>query len=382
MQKTFVTTPKPWAAAGWQLARLAAVLAALAAVAQSHAGSLKTKNVFLIISDGFRWQEVFQGAEQQLMDKTNGGVRSLPLLQKQFWRDTPEARREALLPFLWTEIAQRGQLFGNQNKGSVAKVTNGKNFSYPGYNETFSGFADPRIASNDKKPNPNVSVFEWLQGRPGFKNRVAVFGSWDVFPYIVNQERSGVTVWPAWEARFDGKTYTAPKAVLDFMRDSTPLWEELILDSFLFHAAIDFVQARKPRVCFVGFGETDEWAHEGRYDNYLSAAHHVDRFAKVLWDKVQTIPQYRGKTTFILTADHGRGAGSEGWKVHGEKTQGSEAIWVGILGPDTPPLGERSQSAPITQSQIAATMAAFLGEDFRAAVPQAAAPIAEAFRRE
>ena len=68
--------------------------------------------------------------------------------------------------------------------------------------------------------------------------------------------------------------------------------------------------------------------------------------------------------------------------MHGEKTQGSEAIWVGILGPDTPPLGERSQSAPITHSQIAATMAAFLGEDFRAAVPQAAAPIAEAFRRE
>src|SRR5207245_8164745 len=35
---------------------------------------LKTRNVFLIVSDGFRWQEVFNGAEEALMAKTNGGV--------------------------------------------------------------------------------------------------------------------------------------------------------------------------------------------------------------------------------------------------------------------------------------------------------------------
>ena len=33
----------------------------------------QTENVFLIISDGFRWQEVFGGAEEALMSKTNGG---------------------------------------------------------------------------------------------------------------------------------------------------------------------------------------------------------------------------------------------------------------------------------------------------------------------
>ncbi|MGI8992391.1 MAG: hypothetical protein ACR2I2_22775, partial [Bryobacteraceae bacterium] len=41
-------------------------------------------------------------------------------------------------------------------------VTNGLNFSYPGYSETLCGFADPRIKSNDKVPNPNVTVLEWL----------------------------------------------------------------------------------------------------------------------------------------------------------------------------------------------------------------------------
>jgi len=143
---------------------------------------LKTQNVFLIVSDGFRWQEVFNGAEEALMAKTNGGVKDVKALRAEFWRETPESRRQAILPFFWGEIAQHGQIYGNQNKGSVARVTNGKKFSYPGYNELFAGFADPRIDSNDKIPNPNVSVFEWLQGRPGLRRRVAAFGFLDAFP--------------------------------------------------------------------------------------------------------------------------------------------------------------------------------------------------------
>ena len=47
------------------------------------------------------------------------------------------------------------------------------------------------------------------------------------------------------------------------------------------------------------------------------------------------------------------------------------------LGPDTPPLGERTHTAPVSQAQIAATVAALLGKDYRQAVPAAAAPIAE-----
>src|SRR5436853_7915831 len=103
------------------------ILAFCAFAAQAAcAAALKTEHVFLIISDGFRWQELFGGAEEQLLTKTNGGVHDTNTLRQEFWRDTPEARREALLPFFWGTIAKHGQLFGNQNKGSVASVTNGK----------------------------------------------------------------------------------------------------------------------------------------------------------------------------------------------------------------------------------------------------------------
>jgi hypothetical protein len=47
-----------------------------------------------------------------------------------------------------------------------------------------------------------------------------------------------------------------------------------------------------------------------------------------------------------------------------------------VLGPDTAPLGERTHIAPVTQAQIAATVAAFVGKDYHQDVPKAALPIA------
>ena len=346
------------------------------AEAQTAAPILKTKNVFLIISDGLRWQEVFTGAEEKLMTKSNG-VKYASALRKDFWRDTDEERRKALLPFFWSEIAQHGQIYGNQTKGSIATVTNGKKFSYPGYNEMLTGSPDERIDSNKKIPNPNVTVFEWLQTRPGFQKRVAAFGSWDVFPYIFNRERSGLPIWPAWEPRFEDKSITPSQPLSDMLRDTTALWSDLIFDSFLQRATLDYVAGKKPHALFIGFGETDEWAHENRYDLYLQSAQHVDSYLRALWDTVQSLPEYKDQTTFIITADHGRGSGETEWRDHGSRVVGAENIWLAVLGPDTPALGERTQTAPITQSQIAATLAALLGEDYRAAYPKAGAPIAD-----
>ena len=82
----------------------------------------KTENVILITTDGLRWQEVFSGADPELMNKANGGVANTNALAKAFWRETPEARREALMPFFWKVIAKQGQLYGNQSKGSVVTI--------------------------------------------------------------------------------------------------------------------------------------------------------------------------------------------------------------------------------------------------------------------
>jgi hypothetical protein len=342
-----------------------------------EAAGAKTENVFLIISDGFRWQEVFNGAEPDLMTKEAGGVNNVEALRAQFGRPTSEARREALLPFFWTQIAAHGQILGNQAKGSIVKVANPHKFSYPGYNEILSGFPDPRIDSNDNKPNPNVTVFEWLNGRPAMQGKVAVLGTWEAFPYIFNVERSQLPVWPAWNTKFNKYEIRPPGYVDEMMRDTTPMWEDLTYDSFLFHATQDYLKRKQPRLMFVGFGETDEWAHAGRYDHYLTAAHHVDDFIRRLWETAQTLPQYREKTTFIITADHGRGSGLKEWRDHGEKVAGAEGDWIAIIGPDTPPIGEGKNTQPHTQSQIAATIAALFGEDFHSAFPKSGAQMTD-----
>ena len=351
----------------------------LALATGAHAAALKTQNVFLIISDGLRWQEVFTGAEEGLMNKDNG-VDNVAALRQNFWRSTPEARRAALLPFIWGTGVARGQLFGNQTRGSLDTVTNGKKFSYPGYNEILTGAPDPRVASNDKIPNPNTNVFEWLNERPGFAGRVAVFGTWDVFPSIFNVERSQLPIWPAWSTNPTAHKIKPPSYVTELRQDTTAMWGDLMYDSFLFHASRNYIQQQKPRVAFIGFGETDEWAHDNRYDQYLTAAHHVDDFVRRLWSTVQSLPQYRDKTTFIITADHGRGTGAE-WRTHGEKIAGAEGDWLVVIGPDTPPLGERTNCAAITESQIAATLAALLGEDFNKFAPRAGQPIADVFAK-
>ena len=40
----------------------------------------------------------------------------------------------------------------------------------------------------------------------------------------------------------------------------------------------------------------------------------------------------------IVTTDHGAGdADPTGWKSHGAHIQGSERIWIAVIGPDTAP---------------------------------------------
>jgi hypothetical protein len=99
-----------------------------------------------------------------------------------------------------------------------------------------------------------------------------------------------------------------------------------------------------------------------------------------LWQTVQSIPEYRGATSLIFSPDHGRGEAAE-WKSHGEKIPESKNIWMAFLGPDTPALGERAHIAPVTQSQVAATLAAILGEDYNADVPKAGKPIRDVLQR-
>lgn len=337
----------------------------------------KTRAVVLIVSDGLRWQEIFTGADPMLMNSKNGGIwGKAEDLKRAYWRDDVNERRAELFPFLWGVVAKQGQLYGNQTKGSIAHVTNGYAFSYPGYNEMLTGAPDSRVNSNEFGPNPNVSVFEWLNTLPEFHDHVAVFATWAAFKDIFNVSRSHLDIHAGWDPPYTGANLTSREELLDNLYlHATRLEEDDTYNSFLQQPLLDYVKSQKPRAMFVGYGETDNWAHSGRYDLVLESAHQFDHFVAELWKTMEEMPEYSGRTTFLITADHGRGSGPVEWKDHGKDEKGSENIWLAVIGPDTPPLGERTHIAPITQSQIAATIAALLGQDFRRASPRAAAPV-------
>ena len=322
------------------------------------------ENLILITIDGLRPEEVFGGADVRLMTKEAGGVRGIKALKSRFLRDKENERREALMPFFWNTIARKGQLIGDPSQGSEAKCTNGLYFSYPGYNELLSGRADPAIVSNAKKNNPNQTVLEWLNEKKEFNGRVAAFGSWDVFPFIINTDRSKIYVNAGWTPLDFGKASRLKE--LNEAADETPhVWPNVRFDLFTFEGAMEYLHAKKPRVLYVAFGETDDWAHDGRYDLYLDSAFRTDRYINRLWESIQKMPQYKGKTAMLITTDHGRGDGREGWKNHGITLPGSENVWFAVMGKGVPALGNR-KSIKVTQSQFAASAAALLGKSFDA----------------
>ena len=337
------------------------------------------ENVIFITLDGLRWEELFTGADPWLLNNERY-TEDMENVRARFWRDTPEARREALMPFFWSVIAEEGTLWGNRLKGSHADVTNQRVFSYPGYNEILTGFVDEAIDSNNKVPNANETVLEWVNKQPGFEGRVAAFGSWDVFPYIINEERSGVPVNAGFESAVpQGRDLSEKEQWLNELQAQTPSpWTSVRLDVFTHHYALETLKQDRPRLLYISYGETDDFAHDGDYRHYLDAAHRTDAFIRDVWEWVQDDPEYAGRTTFLITTDHGRGS-EDRWIGHGIDWMGSSAIWVAGMGPGFPQHGEmgsseasggdKSDISVIYQDQMAATAADLLGLQYSNRIP-------------
>jgi bisphosphoglycerate-independent phosphoglycerate mutase (AlkP superfamily) len=126
-----------------------------------------------------------------------------------------------------------------------------------------------------------------------------------------------------------------------------------------------FVKLREPKVLFIGYGETDEWAHSGHYLDYLDAAHQVDQWINDIWTFIQTLPEYKNKTALFITTDHGRGdlIKSE-WTSHYNKIAGANEIWFAAMGKGIPVKGEVKLPEQYFQEQFAQTMAHLLGLHF------------------
>ncbi len=351
---------------------LACLLAALCIV---PAWPETAENLLLVTYDGLRFQEVFGGADARLLAPESRQTENASAIKESYWAETPEERRERLLPFLWSTVVRNGQLFGDSELGSATMVTNGRNFSYPGYNEILTGAKDDRIKSNAKRDNPNVTVLEWLNEQSAFEGKVAAFCSWDVFPFIINTKRSGLPMNAGWEGRTESVTSDRLTFTEQLAAETPHYWAGVRFDAFTYYPAVEYVQHELPRVIYIGFGETDDWAHDGRYDMYLESARRTDAYIEHIWNLLQSVEQYAGKTALLITTDHGRGDTVEDWTSHNATIEGCDHVWIAAMGVGVDSKGV-VENMPTTQGQVAATAAALLGLDFHAAHTKSASAIA------
>jgi len=312
---------------------LALALIAASAPARAQDPPQAPPRVVLVTIDGYRWQDLFRGADPSLVADPRYRARYV---------DIPDPA-QALTPFLLS-FRHEGALIGDRDNGSCARVSNEFWFSYPGYAEILAGRPNPRARSNQKIPNDDVTVLERLNNRQDIAGQVRVYAEWSAVPYILNVARSQISV------------MHPPEEVTPhdpIVRDAA---REIFTDL--------------PRVTWIAFGDTDNRAHEGKYEEYLAAATEADQFLAELWTAIESNPATAGRTTMIVTTDHGRGeAEDEKWRGHGSgrwrnlivpglRREGSDAVFIAARGPNVRPGsgGEYNMEKCASVSQLAATV--------------------------
>lgn len=334
----------------------------------------KTENMVIITTDGFRWQELFGGMDPVIANDKSYNQKDSAYIFNNYWSEDVSERRKKLLPFFWNTIAGHGQLYGNRNVDNKVNVTNPYWFSYPGYSEIMCGFVDTAINSNGYKNNPNTNLLEFFNQQPALKGKVAAFGAWEAFNRILNEERSGIPVIASFDDCGGDKPNKNEQLINLMRRDTHKQWKSECFDVFTHYAALETLKNKKPKVLYIAYGETDEWAHEHEYRSYLDAAHQFDAYVKEIWEYIQSDPQYKNKTSLFITTDHGRGDIIKSqWTSHGASVEGANQIWCAAMGPDIKSVGEMKNSNQLYQKNFAQTIANLMGYRFTATHPVAEA---------
>jgi len=314
-----------------------------------------TRSVILVTADGLRWQEVFHGIDPMLAHEKSAGMEKADDRRKKYERSTDRERREALMPFFWTKLAQRAAVF------SDVKVTNRFRVSYPGYSEILTGHpSDGVIQGNQAIRNPNETVLEFLKRELRLaREQVALFASWETFRQIGEHTEGSITLNAGYQAIGNNRTPRLRELSQLQFHVLSP-WDEARHDYITGAMALEYMRAVKPRVLYVSFDETDDWAHDHRYDRVLDSIAEFDGFLERLWNQIESTKGYRGRTTLIVTSDHGRGSTLADWSDHGRKVEGADKIWLAVIGPDT---RAAELATPIEQRDIAPTIIRLMGLD-------------------
>jgi hypothetical protein len=62
----------------------------------------------IITLDGYRWEDVFRGADSYLLNKKEFNSQDSLARLKKYWADDVSLRRQKLMPFFWNYVSKNG----------------------------------------------------------------------------------------------------------------------------------------------------------------------------------------------------------------------------------------------------------------------------------
>lgn len=131
-------------------------------------------------------------------------------------------------------------------------------------------------------------------------------------------------------------------------------------DELTFFITREVMREFSPRLLFVNFWDMDV-AHWGSYSLYLQAITRTDRLTGMLWDEVETNPNYRGKTTVLIVPELGRDGDvntANGFLNHRSGDPSCRNMWLLALGRG---IQKGETDRPVSHVDLAATAAEMLG---------------------
>ncbi len=298
----------------------------------------------MIVLDGLRPQEFFQGIDKKLLNeernkkgneaknetdnekenaKENKTENETELSDQQ--ATTTYHSRRNLFPFLWGHLAQqkKTEFFGNrfENRKETCRVSNPYCSSLPAYADLLSGMRQDTVANNAFRGQMGCpSIIDKLVKEGIQPDQMALFASWQHIENVTSRNRQ----------------YRAKLHIDTGYREqgSLPPWRDARYDSQLYSDLMSHLQTRERALRFltVIFNDTDEWGHKNDYHNYLQAIRQQDSYIEGIYRHFESQSNYRKKTIYIITTDHGRGSAAN-WSSHSPQLPHSHHIWAVIHSP-------------------------------------------------
>jgi hypothetical protein len=173
---------------------------------------------------------------------------------------------------------------------------------------------------------------------------------------ILNSENYDGLGWTVGEdsSALDAVTLgTVHQAIEDLIRTSDPVTG----DEFTYLVAAEVMRRFAPSLVAITFSDM-EVAHFGSYSLHLAGILTADRLVYELWNTLETMPAYKGKTTLLVLPEFGRdfdGSNTNGFFNHRQDGDSTRITWMMCLGDAI----RRAQIVedPVEQTDICPTIA-------------------------